>query len=98
MIGPSDEGDPASMEVRRLRESSLAAVLAALQVDAARSGGLAPWMPAADLAAWVGASGIDDAEFQAAVQGLFETGAIRLMGASGANGGNFYKAMCVPAA
>ena len=75
-----------------------AAVLAALAFHAGRSNGLFPWMPAADLAAFVGAAGEHDPAFEAVIDSLFEAGSIRLMAGGSASGKNFYKAMLVPPA
>jgi hypothetical protein len=55
-------------------------------------------MSADNLAASVGAPDINDADFQGAVQSLFDAGAIRLMSGGNASGKSFYKAMIVPAA
>lgn len=73
------------------------AVVAALAAFTAGSDGHKPWMPAADLARTVGAGSARDPQFEAEVQALFEAGTIRLMSGGDAGGGNFYKAMLVPA-
>jgi hypothetical protein len=88
----------APMHMRRVPPGAQAAVLAALTVHANLSRGLSPWMSADNLAASVGAPDINDADFQGAVQSLFDAGAIRLMSGGNASGKSFYKAMIVPAA
>ena len=86
------------MTVTQLPVGAQAAVLAALTLHSNLSGGIAPWMSAADLAASVGAPDTHDAAFEGAVQALFDAGAIRLMSGGNAGGKSFYKAMLVPAA
>ena len=86
------------MQMRSVPPGAQAAVLAALTVHANLSRGLSPWMSADNLAASVGAPDIEDADFQGAVQTLFDAGAIRLMSGGNASGKSFYKAMIVPAA
>lgn len=73
-----------------------AAVLAALAY-AAQAPGRAVWMPAAELAEFVGAPGADDPEFEAVVRSLHAAGAIRLRagGASTPGGKPSYRATLV---
>ena len=73
-----------------------AAILHALGAYAAREPRTTPWMPAAELAAEVGADGVHDPRFEAAVQSLFAVDAIRLMSGGNPGGKSFYKAMLVP--
>jgi len=89
------------MQIRFVTPGGQAAVLAALAIYAARSHPRSPWMPTNDLAAFVGAPGAHDPEFEAVVRSLYAAGAIRLMaagGARGADGKTIYKAMLVPPA
>jgi DNA-binding response OmpR family regulator len=75
-----------------------AAVVAALRAFAAQGDRHTPWMRAADLARAVGAAGVHDPPFEAAVQALYAADAIRLMAGGPAGGGNFFEAMLVPPA
>ena len=71
-------------------------IVEALEVFNTASGGLSPWMAAAALARRVGATSPHDPQFEAAVQALCESGAIRLMSGGNARGSSFYSAMLVP--
>jgi hypothetical protein len=73
-----------------------AAIVTALRAYTAQSDRHTPWMPAAELAHGVGAAGVHDPVFEAAVQALYAAGTIRLMAGGTASGGSFYKAMLVP--
>ena len=84
------------MQARFVTPGGQAAVLAALEAYSHRSKGLSPWMPASDLAEFVGAGDIHDPAFEAVVDSLFAVGSIRLMAGGSASGKNFYKAMLVP--
>lgn len=95
---PNPPSSRTTMQTKVVSPGAQAAVLAALTVHADLSRGISPWMPAADLAASVGAPDAHDADFEVAVQALFDAGAIRLMSGGNASGKSFYKAMIVPAA
>lgn len=86
------------MEGQFVTQGSQAAVLAALAHYGARSGRCSPWMPAADLATFVGAPGADDPQFEAVVRSLYAAGAIRVKAGESADGRTGYKAMLVPLA
>jgi CheY-like chemotaxis protein len=90
---------PAAPPRRRAPGSpGAAAVVAALRAFAAQGARHTPWMRAADLARAVGAAGVHDPPFEAAVQALYAADAIRLMAGGPAGGGNFFEAMLVPPA
>ncbi len=75
-----------------------AAIVAALRELTAGPERHTPWMSAAELAQSVGATGPHDPNFEAAIQGLYAAGTIRLMTGGGASGSSFYKAMLIPPA
>ena len=78
-----------------MTSSGQAAVLAALSIYGAKAGKGSPWMPAADLASFVGAPGADDPQFEAVVRSLYAAGAIRLIAAETEDGETGFKAMLV---
>ena len=83
------------MEGKFVTSSGQAAVLAALAIYGAKAGKGSPWMPAADLASFVGAPGADDPQFEAVVRSLYAAGAIRLIAGETADGETGFKAMLV---
>jgi CheY-like chemotaxis protein len=95
----ASQEEPAAPPGRRAPGSpGEAAVVAALRAFAAQGDRHTPWMRAADLARAVGAAGVHDPPFEAAVQALYAADAIRLMAGGPAGGGNFFEAMLVPPA
>lgn len=83
------------MEGKFVTSSGQAAVLAALEIYGASPGKGSPWIPAADLARFVGAPAADDPQFEAVVRSLYAAGAIRVIAGETTGGETGFKAMLV---